>query len=405
MALKRFFDARFVVGLIFLFNPVVGLFDVLPDFVGFLLLFSALTEIAYLDDRLENARRMTLYGAAVSGARTVLMFFFADMDESWILSVVSLLGAAELYAALYFTVSFFGGITYVAERCESDNVLGDVDRVRNLWVAFWIVHTACTILPELAALPQLTLQHDPYVYPGLTERKLLLYKNGVIAVLFLVSLIMGLVWLFKTARFLKGVRRDAKFKTALSERYGNFLLANPLQETYLAARLACVLFAVGCALQINFALDGVFVLPAWAGTLFLAAGVFRLGARDFKNPCGYPLLAAAFVVQAVCDFFPLSGAWGYVCPPLLAVASFAAVFFAEKLFTARVNKLLNWDLEGGFMLARLPFAVFLVTRAVYGLYPNYWFYFAHLAAFLVWMFIILKLCSDLMGEIKARRRL
>lgn len=402
MALKRFFSVRFVIGLIFLANPVISLFDVLPDFIGFLLLFSALTEIAFLDERLETARRMTLYGAAVSGARTVLMFFAFDMDENWILSLVSLLGVAELFAAIYFSVSFFGGISYIAQRCESESVLGNVDKLKRIWIAFWLVHTFSTILPELAALPQLTLQHDPYAYPNLSERLLLLYKNGAVMILFAVSLITGIWWFIKTASFLKGVRNDEKLKASLGVRYEGFLKANPLQETFLACRLACVLFTVGCALQMNLALDGVYVIPAWAGTIFLAVGLYRLGVKKLKS---YALIAVAFAVQLFCAFARVEGAAKYAVPPLLALSCFGAVFMAERLFTERVKAMLSYDLEGGFMLARIPFAVFLICRCVYGVYPNYWFHFASIVGFTVWMVIIIWICSSLMSEIKHRRRL
>lgn len=401
MELKRFFGLRFTVGLVFLFNPVISLFDVLPDFVGYLLLFSALSEIAFLDERLETARRMTLYGAAISAARTVLMFFVFDMDESWILSCVTLLGIAELFAAIYFALTFFGGISYMAQRCESENVLGGVDFAKRLWIIFWCVHTACTVVPELAALPQLTLQHDPYAYPHLTERLLLLYKNGATVLLCLVSLIVGIWWLVKTCAFMKGVRTDGLFKATLAERYGAFIEANPLQEVFLSARTACVLLAAGCALQLNFTVNDVVVLPAWVGTLLAAAALLRFGVRDKKVLCAM-LCAAA--IQLGCAFFT-NGAAAYFSAALLALACFFAVYMAESAFSARAAALLDYQIEGGFILARIPFAVFLVCRTVYAFCGIYWFLLAGIICFALWIFLIIRLYSSLMGEIKLRRRL
>lgn len=427
MSLKRFFGLRFVIGLVFLFNPIISLFDVLPDFIGWLLLFSALTEAAFLDGRLAQARSLTLYGAALSAARTVLMFFVFDMDDSWILSVVSLLGAAELFVAIYFAASFFGGITYLAERCESDNVLGGVDGAKHLWIGFWIVHTAATILPETAALPLLTIQHDPYAYPNTDGRTILLYKNGAMFILCAISLIMGIWWLVRTARFMKGVRKDERFKATLGARYDGFLKQNPLQETYLAVRMAAVLLTAGFALQMNFALDNIYVVPAWAGTVLLALCLYRLGVRKTKGFFGYPALCAAFAVQVACVCIPAEGVWRFVCPPLLAAACFVAVFVTQRLFSANVTSRLDYDIEGGFMLADIPLAVFLVCRAVYDMFsttvikvqteggdvniagsvssPVYWFHFASIAAFIAWIVFIIKLSSDLIGVIKLKRRL
>lgn len=401
MKLKRFFGPRFIIGLLFLLNPIISLFDVLPDFVGFLLLFSALTEIAFLDERLETARRMTLYGAAVSGARTVLMFFVFDMDENWILSVVSLLGVAELFAAVYFAISYFGGISYIAQRCESDNILGDVDNIKRIWITFWVVRVASTVLPELAALPQLTLQHYPEKLPNLNERLLLLYKNGTIVMLATITVIMGVWWFIKTASFAAGIKKDQKFVGSLSERYTEFLKANPLQETFLACRTACVMLCIGCALQINFDVDGRYILPAWLGTVFFALCLYRLGVKSIK---GFLPLIAAGAAQLLCVCFPLSGAWKYICPLIIAACGLLTVLFTEKRFTALVKDALDWDMEGGFMLARIPFAVFLICRAVYGIYPVYWFLLASIISLAVWIFMVIWLCSSLMSEIKQRRR-
>lgn len=401
MELKRFFGPRFTVGLIFLFNPVISLFDVLPDFVGYLLLFSALSEIAFLDERLETARRMTLYGAAISAARTVLMLFVFDMDESWVLSCVTLLGIGELFAAIYFALTFFGGVSYVAQRCESENVLGAVDFIKRLWIVFWCVHTACTVVPELAALPQLTLQHDPYAYPRLTERLLLLYKNGATVLLCLVSLIMGLWWLVKTQGFMKGVRSDSLFKATLAERYGAFIEANPLQEVFLSARTACVLLAAGCVLQLNFTVNGIAVLPACAGTLLAAAALWRFGVKDKKGLC--TMLCAA-AIQLGCVFFT-KGVAAYFSAVLLALACFVAVYTAESAFSARTVLLLDYQIEGGLILARIPFVIFLVCRAIYAFCDVYWFLLASIICFALWIFIIIWLYSSLMNEIKLRRRL
>ncbi len=398
MALKRFFSARFVVGLVFLANPVINLFDVLPDFVGWLLIFSALTEIAFLDERLETARRMTLYGAGISAVRLVLMFFYFDMDASWVLSCVSLFGAAELFAAIYFAVAFFGGITYMAQRCESENVLGGVDNAKQLWILFWIARVAATILPETAALPLLTIQHDPYVYPNLSERDILLYKNGATMVLFLIMLIFGIGWLIKASAFIKGIKKDLLFKNSLSARYEKFLEANPLQETFLACRTASVLLCAGYGLQLNLLMDGNAVLPAWAGTLLLAACAYYLGVRSKKS---YILLGVGFGLQLVAAFVPLS----YVSMPLLLAGCVLAIICAERLFYNNIKRLLDIDLEGGFLLARIPAGIFVVCRAVFAVWDVYPFRLAEIIAFGVWMFIIIRLCSSLMGEIKARRRL
>lgn len=405
MTLKRFYSARFIIGMLFLVNPVISYYDILPDFVGFLLMFSALSEVAFLDERLETARRMTLYGAAISGARIALMFFALDinMDESGVLAIVFLLGAAELVAAVYFAVSFFGGISYVAQRSESDNILGDVDNVRNLWIAFWAVRVVSTVLPEFAALPQYTLQYYPDELPFLNSRTLLMYKNGITLILATISLILGIWWCYRTFKFIKAIKNDTKFFQSLSTRYSVFLKENPLQETFLACRTACVLFCIGCALQINFVLDGnKYVLPAWLGTAFFVVCLRWISTKGFKH---YAPLCAVIAVQALCIYLPLAGVYRYISAVLLALCGFIAFELAAKKYTAYVKTALDWDMEGGFMLARIPLVLFLLFRAAHAIYPIYWFALGNIVCFTLWICIVLWVCVSLMSTVKQRRRL
>lgn len=403
MKLKRFFSTRFIIGILFFINPVIGLYDVLPDCIGYLLLFSALSEIAFLDERLETARRMTLYGAATSGARIALTFFALEinLDDSGVLAAAFLLGAAELFAAVYFAVSYFGGISYIAQRCESDNILGKVDSVKRTWIGFWVLRVVSTVLPEFAALPLLTLQYFPEELPHLNSRLVLLYKNGTAMMLTTLCFFAGIWWLYKMVSFAKGIKKDQKFVASITERYTEFLKANPLQETFMSCRTACVMLCIGCALQINFDVDGRYILPAWLGTVFFGICLHRLGMKKLKSLL--PLIAAG-AAQLLCVCFPLSGVWKYICPLIIAACGLLTVLFTKKHFTAYVKGALDWDMEGGFMLARIPFAVFLICRAVYGIYPVYWFLLASIISLAVWIFTVIWLCSLLMGEIKKIRR-
>ena len=49
-----------MLSVIFLCNPMVGFIDILPDCIGFLLIFNGLRFLADLDDHLEAARKWFL---------------------------------------------------------------------------------------------------------------------------------------------------------------------------------------------------------------------------------------------------------------------------------------------------------------------------------------------------------
>lgn len=398
MALRRFYSRLFTVGLVFLFNPVVGLVDILPDFIGALLVAASMTEIAMLDERLEQARRLIYYVAGVSAVRTVLMFFMFDMDESAILSSVSLLGVGELFALIYFAVSFFGGISYIAQRSDSENVLGEVDRIQRLWILFFIVHTAASVLPELAALPQLTARNNPEDIPWATERQIVMYKNYARLLFGTISFFLGIWWLRTTAAFMKGVRKDEPFKASLEKRYGEFAAANPLQELFLDLRFALILFAAGSALQLNVTVDGLAVVPAWVGTLCILFAVLRLNKKDSFS-------ALLLVVSALIQGVAIHLLKGVASAVPLALFSALTVFIGERALTARVKAAIDWEIDVYFYITRIFYGAFFVLSAVYSLYANYWVHLSRILCFGAWMAAILWLCTSVLGEIKLRRRL
>ncbi len=400
MRLKRFYSPLFLVGIVFLFNPVVSLVDVLPDFIGALLIGTALTEIAMLDERLENARRLIFYLAAISGVRTALMFSMFDMDETWILSLVTILGVVELFALVYFSISFFGGIGYIAQRSDSENVLGEVDRVKRLWILFFILRVGAAILPEVLALPQQVVRENPDDIPWVTARQLLLYRYYARMLLSTASLFLGVWWLKVSFTFFKGVKKDALFKDSLEKRYGQFLEANPLQELFLDVKFALICLVAGCVLQFGFYADGRAILPAWVGSLLILLALWR---ADGKNKTPLIIVGAAVLLQALAAHLPLLN--GAVESILLAVGSVVAVFLGENGITGRVKKAIDWEIDAYFYITRLFYVAFFVLGIVYALWANYWVHLARLICFGVWIAVIVWVATSVIGEIKLRRRL
>ncbi|MBQ3081659.1 MAG: hypothetical protein IJC49_04320 [Clostridia bacterium] len=396
MALKRFYSRLFVIGAVFLFNPIVGLVDLLPDFIGAFLIAASMTEIAMLDERIENARRLIYYVAGISAARTVLMFFMFNMDESWVLSIVSLLGAAELFALIYFAVSFFGGVSYIAQRSDSDNVLGGVDRIKNLWILFFIVRTAAAILPELTALPQLIARVNPEDLTWATERQIVMYRYYARLLLGTAALFLGIWWLKNTVSFMKGVRADERFKASLEKRFASFSEANPLHALFLDIRFALIMLTAGSALQMNFTADGKAVLPAWLGTACIFFALIRLCKE--KNNYLF-LIIIAFQAVAV-HFFkdPLAAV-------VLCAVSPLAVYMGEKAVSAHVKQAIDWDIDVYFYITRFFYIAFFVLTAIYAFVDNYWLHLSRILCFGAWIAALVWTCSSVLGEIKLRRRL
>ena len=406
MRLKRFYGKYFVLGCVFLMNPIVSLFDVLPDFIGCLLIATSLKEISVLESRLENAMRQMYYLAGLSAARFGLMLFVFDMDSSWVLSCVTLLGAAEVFFFLYFLSSFFGGITYLAQRCESENVLSVVDNVKSIGFVFCVARTACTVIPQLAALPELTLDHDPSSLKGLTPELLTLYKNYAIVLLFIVSLAVGIWWLKETAAFIKGVRKDEAFKASLEKRYGEYVGDVPLEETFITLKgvwcvfISAALFCANMRFYNEWSMYGTLIIPGWVGTLLFAYTVIRLGG-SLKLIFPYGLLMAA---QISVGYFVKGNLMGDIGTAITGVAIFLSAFCAEWALARYTEERLDLDIRGMLLAQRIVLGVHVAFSVAYSFTDITLLHTGKVLSFVAWIALVVRTFSAVSDYIKALRR-
>lgn len=81
-SVRLFRYGRAAAGLILLVNPIISLYDILPDFIGYLLLFSALREVSHLEGRMEDAQSKLIWLAGVHALRLTLALVFYDAQNS-----------------------------------------------------------------------------------------------------------------------------------------------------------------------------------------------------------------------------------------------------------------------------------------------------------------------------------
>ena len=121
---RLFRYGRAAAGLILLVNPIISLYDILPDFIGYLLLFTALREVSRLEGRMEDAQSRLIWLAAFSGLRLTLALVFYDAQSSFKLLVCFSLAVVELVTFLMWSASFFSGLEYLLNRNDGEELVG-----------------------------------------------------------------------------------------------------------------------------------------------------------------------------------------------------------------------------------------------------------------------------------------
>ena len=67
--------ALYIIGLIFLCNPLINIIDFLPDLIGYLLLLIAIHPMAYVDDKMARLRHLLRILLLISVPKVILGWF------------------------------------------------------------------------------------------------------------------------------------------------------------------------------------------------------------------------------------------------------------------------------------------------------------------------------------------
>ena len=111
------------IAFIFLFNPVIGIIDILPDLVGYLLLCAGLSQIADMNDHFGEALRYFKRMIPISVVQIFLFFIFFGMvtgkeQPTAMLLFTFVFAAIDIIFLSHAYHQLFEGILYLSSRME-----------------------------------------------------------------------------------------------------------------------------------------------------------------------------------------------------------------------------------------------------------------------------------------------
>ncbi len=304
--------------LVFLFNPYFHGLDILPDFIGYLLLVSGLRRVALLDGSFEEAVRLFRRLALLSAVRLVALGWIiavpsADEQPTLLLLLCFVMGVLELMTALPACHQLFHGLTYLGFRMGGTAVLSSVrdneicrlqqklarlnedtpaatarratlerrmararsgrsitDGVCLGCQAFAVVKTVLCVLPELTALT------DASYRAGATLFNWYAYVNGFRVIMVAVGLVIGIVWLVRMIRYCLYIEKDTVLWQTLAARCDEDDAAHPERLPAGRLRRAVLIMQIALVFCTNLTFDGVNVLPGFVSSLLLLAALIPL---------------------------------------------------------------------------------------------------------------------------------
>lgn len=295
-------------GMIFLFNPMINILDILPDFIGLLMIMHGLSKAAQVTDHLGDARDYFAKLALVSAVQFGLVFTLPFNTDSYTMLMAF---SCAVVSAIFFVPAMsnlFAGFSYIALRAgaKSPSVVPSRGALRGkstrfssvtalqllTYVAF-IIRAAGSVLPLVPSI----FVSDYVGVPGVNWAQ---YIGVLYAASWVVGFAVSIPWLLRFRRYIKGMCADTVLTDFLWQKYAQEILPN---KGYLAARKmrpVLILAIIACGLCFSMYIDFVNILPNLFAAAFLIA-VFANFKKDYKKQAIWGI--SLCVLLGVCSIF------------------------------------------------------------------------------------------------------
>ncbi|MBE6690932.1 MAG: hypothetical protein E7590_06570 [Ruminococcaceae bacterium] len=297
-------------GLAFFCNPTFAAIDVLPDFIGCLLICLGLSRVSRIHAGLREVKKSFYKVAIVDICKNIALVMVLGMgsaaDKPTVLLILTfaatVLGLIFLIPAvrLLFDQLLSLSIAYDCKELYQSELggLGRTERTRKCLVVFLFVRDILCLLPEFAALATSTNNFNRNFWNRIYDYITLLRSTA-----FLLVGVAGVVCFFFLFVYWLHFRYEREMQRDLAERYCAYRAAHPgfaVEQRHAAA--FCFL-AAGAALLVDFYLDYRNIFPdALAGVLLLIGLLIPAASRRLR--IGGAVLAGLYTaISAVSSHF------------------------------------------------------------------------------------------------------
>ncbi len=259
---KAFPAGLFILALLMLFNPNINILDILPDFIGYLIIARLLLNAARRVPFFEEARSGFFKLALVSFAKypafmlMVLIRGQNTLDNDVIALFSFTFAIIELLLAVGTINNLFAGISYLASRTGKRSIIGEkptAEGLRILTLVFTCFKCAAYSLPEFLLLTSSGDAGSPTSFMPVAR-----FYPVVLLCAQVLGYAIGIAWVAFLARYLTALKRSGEFYPAVMELTNTekeLAIAHSIKKTKLLKGLKLLPFAA--LLSFDFTLTNI----------------------------------------------------------------------------------------------------------------------------------------------------
>lgn len=320
-------------GVIFLFDPFINIFDILPDVIGYLLIVYGLSKISDLELKASEARRRMTSALYVAAGRAAVIAcsFFMEFDETLTLVFAFALATLEIFFVIPAFNMLFESLSYSCMRFSASEINDKAENLQKVTPIFVVVRAVCAVVPQLTALK------NEYGYVGDETG---LENSGVLALALtalcaVVSFVFGIVWISMAVPYLKSLKNNKEMNAHFLARYAAEVETDEVLHIKRSVKRFTALLFVSLLLFICVPIDEYYLVPDFLAPVLLLFGFYfaKKYTADYKNTAVICAAAAAFSVAAYIFSFRYAAEMGYVYFPYKA-EGFAGFFVPFAVLSA-----------------------------------------------------------------------
>lgn len=283
-------------GLIFFALPNYNLLDIMPDFMGAILIMAGLSKMYMYDGNFEDARKSAKFLLWISLLRLVFCVWCASggrrdylVPFTFIVCVLEAIYMISLFRGLYL------GLEYTLMRADSERLVKKTSEAFTMSFIFVIASRVLEFAPQICEIYAQDAELD--LTAGASFRmSMAQMKMYVLGACLVCSFILGIIYLFVTFDAWIRVIADKNYAPFLKEKYDNYLVSD--REAYIASKISFVYFLLTFSFVFFFDLyiDGINILPSVIGILLLGTSgmiVSKLSGTNRIYTSGLCILASA----------------------------------------------------------------------------------------------------------------
>ena len=290
-------------GLIFFFNPNFNMFDILPDFVGAILIMTGLSKMYVYDANFESARKSARYLLWISVLRLAFTLWAVSSGNrdylvafTFIVCVLEAIFMISMFRGLYLGLEY----TSMGADCEKHS-----RAISDAFTMSFIFTLGAKFLEFAPCICDIVKQDNELdLSAGASFRmSMAQMKVYVLGVCLICGLILGIIYVIVTAKTWIKIIADKNYAHFLKEKFDNYVLLD--RDAYVAGKIEKVYFLVTFAFVFffDFYVDGINVLPSLIGILLLAASSIYLSELSGQKNRLVLIFSGAAAASSVINYY------------------------------------------------------------------------------------------------------